>query len=214
MAVVHTGNEGLVESKKFDISNIDFDRLRREFERVQNKNLLLKDLQTLVEQRLAQMLRNNPLRIDYYQRYQEIVDEYNRLQGVDDVFMLGDIALMMNDEYPKGHPQLAQVAIQSAVNLAINLNHGDFSRKFKYNDKGSMATVGRNRAVVDLKHFHLYGRPAWLTWMFIHLISILGMRNKLSVLINWIWCYCTYSTSLRLLLHSNRYPLRSRWGER
>lgn len=143
-----------------------------------------------------------------------IVDEYNRLQGVDDVFVLGDIALMMNDEYPKGHPQLAQVAIQSAVNLAFNLNHGDFSRKFKYNDKGSMATVGRNRAVVDLKHFHLYGRPAWLTWMFIHLISILGMRNKLSVLINWIWCYCTYSTSLRLLLHSNRYPLRSRWGER
>lgn len=143
-----------------------------------------------------------------------IVDEYNRLQNVEDVFVLGDIALMCNEQYPKGHPQLAQVAIQSAVNLATNLNDGEFKRKFKYNDKGSMATVGRNRAVVDLKHMHLYGRPAWLTWMFIHLISILGMRNKLSVLMNWIWSYCTYSTSLRLLLHSNRYPLRSRWGER
>lgn len=143
-----------------------------------------------------------------------VVDEYNRLVGCDDVFVLGDIALMASDAYPKGHPQLAQVAIQSARLLARHLNKGKFGKPFIYKDKGSMATVGRNRAVVDLKHIHMYGRPAWLTWMFIHLISILGMRNKLSVLINWIWAYCTYSTSLRLLLHSNRYPLRSRWGER
>ncbi len=78
VAVVHTSVAGLVESKQFDISNIDFDRLCREFERVKNKNLLLKDLQVLVEQRLAQMMRNTPLRIDYYQRYQDIVDEYNK----------------------------------------------------------------------------------------------------------------------------------------
>lgn len=143
-----------------------------------------------------------------------VVDEFNRLKGVDDVYVLGDIALMTSDSYPKGHPQLAQVAIQSAKLLASNLNRNSFDMPFVYKDKGSMATVGRNRAVVDLKHLHLYGRPAWLTWMFIHLISILGMRNKLSVLINWIWAYCSYSTSLRLLLHANRYPLRSRWGEK
>lgn len=142
-----------------------------------------------------------------------IVDEYNRVKGMDDVYALGDISLMMCDTYPKGHPQLAQVAIQQARLLAKHLNKNEFTTAFRYVDKGSMATVGRNRAVADLKHIHLYGRPAWLTWMFVHLISILGMRNKLSVLMNWIWAYCTYSTSLRLLIHSTRYPLRSRWGE-
>ncbi len=141
------------------------------------------------------------------------VDEYNRIKGLEDVYALGDISLMMTDDYPKGHPQLAQVAIQQAVLLAKHLNKGSFDRKFKYNDKGSMATVGRNRAVADLNHLHLYGRPAWLAWMFVHLISILGMRNKLSVLMNWIWAYCTYSTSLRLLIHSCRYPLRRRWND-
>lgn len=141
------------------------------------------------------------------------VDEYNRIKGLEDVYALGDISLMVTDDYPKGHPQLAQVAIQQAVLLAKHLNKGSFGRKFKYNDKGSMATVGRNRAVADLNHLHLYGRPAWLAWMFVHLISILGMRNKLSVLMNWIWAYCTYSTSLRLLIHSCRYPLRRRWNE-
>lgn len=142
-----------------------------------------------------------------------LVDEFNRVKGIDDVYALGDVSLMMTEEYPKGHPQLAQVAIQQAHNLARNLNRGEWRYPFRYVDKGSMATVGRNRAVADLKHMNLYGRPAWFTWMFIHLISILGMRNKLTVLINWIWAYCTYSTSLRLLMHPNRYPLRRRWGE-
>lgn len=143
-----------------------------------------------------------------------IVDEYNRVKGLEDVYALGDISLIMCEAYPKGHPQLAQVAIQQAKLLAKHLNKNEFKTTFKYVDKGSMATVGRNRAVADLKHIHLYGRPAWLTWMFVHLISILGMRNKISVLMNWIWAYCTYSTSLRLLIHSNKYPLRSRWGEK
>lgn len=142
-----------------------------------------------------------------------VVDEFNRVKGLKDVYALGDIALMMTPDAPKGFPQLAQVAIQQAKNLARNLNLGRFQTPFAYIDKGSMATVGRNRAVADLNHIHLYGRPAWLTWMFVHLISILGMRNKLTVLINWIWAYCTYSTSLRLLMHPNRYPLRRRWGE-
>lgn len=143
-----------------------------------------------------------------------VVDEYNRVIGMNDVYAIGDISLMMSDAYPKGHPQLAQVAIQQAKLLAKQLNKGEFKHSFKYVDKGSMATVGRNRAVADLKHVHLYGRPAWLTWMFVHLISILGMRNKITVLITWIWAYFTYSTSLRLLMHTNKYPLRSRWGEK
>lgn len=142
-----------------------------------------------------------------------LVDEYNRVKGLNEVYAIGDISLMITPDTPKGHPQLAQVAIQQAATLARNINSGRWGRPFRYVDKGSMATVGRNRAVADLKHMHLYGRPAWVTWMFIHLISILGMRNKLSVLINWIWSYCTYSTSLRLLMHPDKYPLRRRWGE-
>ncbi|MCM1504757.1 MAG: NAD(P)/FAD-dependent oxidoreductase [Muribaculum sp.] len=142
------------------------------------------------------------------------VDEYNRVQGVDDVFALGDISSHSDDRYPAGCPQLAQVAIQQARTLAKNLNRGEFADPFSYVDKGSMATIGRNRAVADLKHLKLTGWIAWMAWMFVHLMSILGMRNKLTVLVNWTWAYWSYPTSLRLMLHPARYPLRSRWGER
>lgn len=140
------------------------------------------------------------------------VDELNCVKGTDCLYALGDIALMSTPDYPNGHPQLAQVAIQQGRNLAKNLNN-DTSTRFRYKDKGTMATIGRNLAVVDLKHGHMSGWIAWMVWMFIHLISILGMRNKLTVLINWSWSYFTYATSLRLLVHSTKYPLRRRWGE-
>ena len=142
-----------------------------------------------------------------------IVDDFNRVKGVDDVYALGDIAFLTCEDFPRGYPQLAQVAIQSAVNLAKNLNEGEFNSPFVYNDKGSMATIGRNRAVCDLKKTHLYGRPAWFIWMFVHLISLLGMRNKLNVLINWTWAYFTYSTSLRLLVRPSKYPTRKHWDK-
>lgn len=143
-----------------------------------------------------------------------IVDEFNRASGRDDVFVLGDISFRQSDDYPRGCPQLAQVAIQQARCLAKNLNRGQMTKPFKYVDKGSMATIGRNRAVADLDHFKLTGFIAWAAWMFVHLISLLGMRNKLVVLTNWIWAYFSYPTSLRLLFHPARYPLRSRWGEK
>ena len=135
--------------------------------------------------------------------------------GLHDVYALGDIALMQGDpNFPQGHPQLAQVALQQSRLLARNLNDvakGKVDeggrRKFVYVDQGSMATVGRNRAVVDLRCGHFHGFVAWMVWMFIHLISILGMRNKITVLINWIWAYFNYSTSLRLLIHPARLPL-------
>ena len=142
------------------------------------------------------------------------VDRQNRVIGLDDVFAVGDIAMMVTPKYPKGHPQLAQPAIQQARLLARQLNTDTWDREFTYKDKGSMATVGRNLAVADLNGLHLKGMLAWLAWMFVHLISLLGMRNKLTVLINWTWAYFTYSTSLRMLLHSTKYPLRHRWGER
>lgn len=143
------------------------------------------------------------------------VDDFNRVNGFEDsLFALGDICVMITDGYPYGHPQLAQVAIQQGRNLAKNLNRGDFLYRFVYKDKGTMATIGRNRAVTDIKKTHMRGFIAWLAWMFIHLISILGMRNKISVLIDWIWGYCNYGTSLRLLLYPARHPLRWHWGEK
>ena len=120
---------------------------------------------------------------------------------------------MGTPDYPQGHKQMAQPAIQQGRLLARNLNNGSFTQAFVYHDKGSMATIGRNLAVADLKKTHLSGFIAWLAWMFVHLVSLLGMRNKLTVLINWIWAYFTYGTSLRIIIRSTRYPLRSRWGE-
>lgn len=143
-----------------------------------------------------------------------LVDEYNRVQGLDgSVFAVGDICLMQRDGHPKGDPQMAQPALQMANNLAKNLNRGEFRTPFRYRDRGSMATIGKAKAVADLPHFSFNGFFAWLVWMFIHLMSILGMRNKLSVLTNWTWNYLFYSTSLRLLLRPTRYPLRKHWGE-
>ena len=142
-----------------------------------------------------------------------MVDEYSALEGVEDVYAVGDIACHHSDKYPGGHPQVAQVAIQSARNLAKNLNDDKGKRRpFVYHDKGSMATVGRNRAIVDLPHLFLHGRIAWLAWMFIHLISLLGMRNKITVLTTWIWGYFTYSSSTRLLLRIPRWPERKQFG--
>lgn len=146
--------------------------------------------------------------------YRFNVDTHNKVIGIDDVFAIGDMALMITDKYPKGHPQLAQVALQQGELLAKQLNKGSFEKDFSYKDKGTMATVGRDLAVVDLGKLHISGFPAWLMWMFIHLLSLLGMRNKISVLIDWTWAYFSYGTSLRLLLHTSRWPLRRRWGER
>lgn len=143
-----------------------------------------------------------------------MVDEFNRVKGLDgSVYAVGDICLMTTPDYPHGHPQMAQPAIQQAQNLARNLNAGEFRTPFRYHDKGSMATIGKNKAVADLKNVSFAGFFAWLVWMFIHLISIMGMRNKLSVLSNWGWNYLFYSTSLRLLLRPTKYPLRRHWGE-
>lgn len=145
--------------------------------------------------------------------YRVKVDNFNRIIGLDDAFALGDMALMTTDEYPHGHPQLAQVAIQQGTLLAKQLNKGEFKKAFIYNDKGTMATVGRDLAVADIGKIHLSGFIAWMAWMFIHLLSILGMRNRISVLIDWTTAYFSYGTSLRMLLHTSRWPLRRRWGE-
>ena len=141
------------------------------------------------------------------------VDEYNRVIGLENVFALGDISCCPSEKYPNGLPQVAQPAIQGARCLAKNLNAGKFIHKFEYYDKGTMATVGKHRAVLQVGKHYMAGYIAWLGWMFIHLISILGMRNKINVLLNWTWNYITYSTSLRLLLRPKKFPERRHWGD-
>lgn len=132
------------------------------------------------------------------------VDRINRVEGLQDVFAVGDVAYMETEKYPKGHPQLANVAIGQGKNLAQNLQKiekGETGLKpYEYRNLGTMATVGRNKAVVDLPFVKFKGRFAWFVWMFLHLMLILSVRNKLVVFINWAWNYVTRNNSLRLIL--------------
>lgn len=140
-----------------------------------------------------------------------MVDEYNRVIGSNNIFALGDIALMTSDpEYPKGHPQMAQPAIQQGALLAKNLvaiEQSKTLKPFRYKDLGSMATIGKNKAVADLGHFKFAGFFAWILWMGVHLMSILGVRNKMFVFMDWVWSYFTYDRSNRMILKS--YECRS-----
>jgi len=132
-----------------------------------------------------------------------VVDEYNRLKGSENIFALGDQCLQASEERPRGYPQVAQVAMQQASNLGTNLKRWAKHKKprpFKYRDLGSMATVGRKLAVVDLPFWKFQGFFAWLTWLFVHLMAILGVRNKLFIFLNWAWAYLSFDVSLRLLI--------------
>ncbi len=132
-----------------------------------------------------------------------LVDRYNQVLNQKGIYAIGDIAQMTTGKWPKGHPQMAQVAIQQARHLANNLLHlttGRNPRPFIYVNKGIMATVGRNLALVEVGKMKLKGFVAWLVWMMIHLMAIIGVKNRLFVLINWIWQYVTYDQSLRLII--------------
>lgn len=140
------------------------------------------------------------------------VDQFNRIPGLDDVFAIGDQCLQTTDPaYPNGHPQVAQVAIQQAKNLArnikrINEGHDDDNSltPFKYNNLGSMATIGRNKAVVEIGKFHSQGFIAWILWLVVHLRSILGVKNKMMVLLNWLWKYVSYNDSIRMITYATK----------
>ncbi len=131
------------------------------------------------------------------------VDQFNQVEGVSNVFALGDIASMETAGYTNGHPQVAPVAMQQAGLLAANLSKKSKQdwKAFVYKDKGSMATVGRNLAVVDVPSpkLHFNGFLAWLIWMGLHLMLILGVKNRLFVFLNWLYNYITYDQSLRLM---------------
>ena len=154
------------------------------------------------------------------------VDTFNRVQGLEDVFSIGDQCIVEGDKaYPGGHPQLAQVAIQQGNNLAKNFRRllkGKDLKPFRYKNLGTMATVGRNKAVAEFAHIRLKGFWAWLMWLVVHLRSILGVRNKAVVLLNWMWNYVNYNQSLRMIFYPQKATeikereereARMHWGE-
>ncbi|MBD2703616.1 NAD(P)/FAD-dependent oxidoreductase [Spirosoma sp. BT702] len=133
-----------------------------------------------------------------------LVDPINRVQGLNDVFAIGDIAFMKLEDYPKGHPGVAQPAIQQGKHLAKNLRHilkNESTEPFEYFDKGSLAIVGRSRAVADLPgNVHLGGFIAWMAWLFVHIWYLVGFRSKLIVFSNWMYRLFTYQRGTRIII--------------
>ena len=138
------------------------------------------------------------------------VDSFNRVEGLEDVFCIGDQCLVEGDkDYPNGHPQLAQVAMQQADIVARNLTGmdcGQAPRPFVYRNLGTMATIGRKKAVAEIGKLRFDGLFAWLLWLVVHLRSILGVKNKTIVFLNWVWNYLYYKQSLRLILRPAKKP--------
>ena len=132
-----------------------------------------------------------------------VVNRQNELEAVKDIYAIGDIAFMTTPKYANGHPQVASVAIEQAKDLAKNFKNlakNKALKEFEYHDKGSMATVGKRKAVVDLPKFSFQGRFAWLTWMFVHLMLILSVKNKLSTFVTWMYSYFNNDSTLRVLI--------------
>lgn len=132
------------------------------------------------------------------------VDGFNKVKGTHNIYAIGDISLMTADEeYPEGHPQLAQVAIQQGSLLAKNLvciTKNEEMKPFEYSNKGSMAIISKYRAVVDLPKFSFTGYFAWLTWLMIHIFPLAGFTNKIKTVVNWMMSFFTNDPSLRLIL--------------
>ena len=132
-----------------------------------------------------------------------VVDEFNKVKGYENVFAIGDIASMTSEKYPKGHPMMAQPALQQGKLLSKNiiaLLQKKPLKAFKYHDKGSMATIGRNKAVVDLPNWKFQGIFAWFVWMFVHLFSLIGFRNRAIVFLNWVYNYVRFDRESRLII--------------
>lgn len=133
-----------------------------------------------------------------------MVDEVNRMKGASNIFLIGDIAQQVTDDrFPKGYPMVAQVAMQQGKQLGKNIVNelkGRALQPFKYTDLGSMATIGRNRAVAEFSGIRLSGYIAWIAWMIVHLLNLMGFRNKLVVFINWFYRYFTYDRGTRIII--------------
>lgn len=146
------------------------------------------------------------LKEDQVSRNRYVVDRFNRVKGTQNIFAIGDVAYMETPKYPQGHPQVANVAINQGKNTAENFlkNSEKEWSEYEYTDQGSMATIGKHRAVVDLPKLKFQGLLAWYFWMFLHLMLILSVRNKLAIFFNWMWSYVNKDSSLRLIILPNK----------
>lgn len=135
-------------------------------------------------------------------------DAYHRVKGYDNIYALGDAAAIITKDLERGHPMLASVAKQAGIHLGKNflrMQKGIEPQPFRYNDRGTMATIGRNRAVVDMPNFKFQGFFAWLVWMFIHVLLLVGFRSKITTLWGWVYNYFTYDRSMRLIIRPFRF---------
>jgi NADH dehydrogenase len=141
------------------------------------------------------------------------VDAFSRVAGFEHIFALGDIALMETKDYPHGHPQVAQPAMQQGRWLAKNIKallQGKEMTAFSYFDKGTLATIGRNKAVADIKNWTFGGLFAWVLWMFVHLWFLIGFRNRMVTFFNWVYNYINYDRAARLIIRPfKKSPLGS-----
>ncbi|MDQ1772331.1 NAD(P)/FAD-dependent oxidoreductase [Labilibaculum sp. A4] len=145
------------------------------------------------------------------------VDMYNKVSGLNNVYALGDLALQKEGEYQNGHPQVAQVGLQQAAVLGknlINIQQGKSMKPFHYKDRGSLATIGKNLAVADLPGIKTQGFLAWILWLFVHLMAIVGVKNRFFILINWVWNYWTSDQSLRVLIRPDKRSFTDRASKR
>lgn len=136
-----------------------------------------------------------------------LVDEFNCIKGHKDIYAVGDVALMETEAYPKGHPMLAPVAMQQGEHLGLNISRMTEGKKpipFRYKNGGTMATVGRNKAVVELPKYKTQGMLAWFIWMGVHLYSLIGTRNKMVTFINWVWNYFNYDRGERIIIDTSK----------
>ncbi|TRX16740.1 NAD(P)/FAD-dependent oxidoreductase [Flavobacterium franklandianum] len=143
-----------------------------------------------------------------------ITDAFNKITLTENIYSIGDTCIQITDlNFPEGHPQVAQVAIQQGVNLADNfksMRNNKLLKPFKYNDKGSMAIIGKNKAVVDLPRpkLHFNGFFAWLIWLFVHLMSLISYRNRIQTFYNWMIAYFSKDQSLRMIIRPEKRSKR------
>ncbi|MGO4710471.1 NAD(P)/FAD-dependent oxidoreductase, partial [Chryseobacterium sp. 2TAF14] len=147
------------------------------------------------------LIRNRYI-VDRFNKVKGFVDRFNKVKGYENIYAVGDIAYMETPKYPQGHPQVANVAINQAKNLGKNFLRKNKNEwiEYEYKDQGSLATIGKHRAVVDLPFIKFQGFLAWYFWMFLHLMLILSVRNKLAIFFNWMWSYFNKDSSLRLII--------------
>lgn len=141
-----------------------------------------------------------------------LVNQYHQVKGFDHIYAIGDVAQMESEDYPRGHPMMAQPAMQQGENLGDNLVaslKGKAPKPFSYKDKGSMATIGRNKAVADLPKFKFQGVFAWFVWMFVHLYFLIGFRNRVVVFINWVYNYIKFDREARLIIRPYKQQFKT-----